>query len=115
VLTALVLITPLTAPAWQSLLVSTAFVVSCAASSFALLALFLRVGGSRSLAWRGLRESAYGIYLVHFAVAAWVHYTLLGWAPGALAKGAVAFAVTLAVSWTAVSTLRRMPWLKEIL
>jgi hypothetical protein len=115
VLSALVVITPIDASAWQSLLVSSAFVVSCAVSSFALLALFLRIGESQSLSWRGLRDSAYGIYLVHFAIAAWVHFGLSGWHPGAITKGVLVFAVTLAASWSLASALRRMPGLSHVL
>jgi surface polysaccharide O-acyltransferase-like enzyme len=114
-LTALVIVTPPAAPAWQSLLTSATFVISCATSSFALLALFLRAGTSQSLAWRGLRDSAYGIYVVHFAVAAWMHYALRAWHVDALAKGVVVLALTLGTSWALASAARRMPGLRRIL
>jgi peptidoglycan/LPS O-acetylase OafA/YrhL len=115
VLTVLVVITPATAPTWQSLATGVVFALSCAASSFALLSLFLRAGRSQSLAWRGLRDAAYGIYLVHFAIAAWVQYALVGWSADALVKGAIAFAVTLALSWMLASAVRRIPGFASVL
>jgi hypothetical protein len=115
VLTGLVVITPPTAATWQSLVLGATFTLSCAASSFALLALFLRAGASQSLAWRGLRDSAYGIFVVHFAVAAWIQYALVGWSMDPVIKGAVAFVLTLGISWTLASALRRMPGLRSVL
>jgi hypothetical protein len=53
---------------WGSL-AGTAFVVSCAASSFALLAVFLRFADRRLPMMDNLRANAYGIYLVHYAFA----------------------------------------------
>jgi hypothetical protein len=55
------------------------------------------------------------VYLVHFAVAAWAHYALLGWSADAIVKGTVVFAVTLATSWTLASVLRRLPGLSAVL
>jgi len=96
-------------------IIGSAFTLSCLASSFAMLAAFLRWGGSNALAWRSLRANAYGIYMVHFAIAAWLEYALLAWPAGAIVKGFAIFAVTLGLSWAAARVLRELPGLARVL
>ena len=115
VLTALAIAAGATPSAWTTMVTGVAFTLSCAASSFAMLAAFLRWGRSNALAWRGLRENAYGIYMVHFAIAAWLEYALLGWHTDAIVKGSAIFAVTLALSWAAAGAMRHVPGLRRVL
>ena len=85
------------------------FVVSCAASSFAFLALFIRFARSRSRMWDSLSANSYGIYLVHYAFVSWLQYALLPASLPAVAKGAMVFLGALAVSWGVAAALRRIP------
>jgi peptidoglycan/LPS O-acetylase OafA/YrhL len=92
-----------------------AFVLSCAASSFAALALFLRFARTRVKIFDSLRDNAYGMYLIHYPFASWLPYALLRAPLPAFAKGSLAFAGTLALSWAAVSALRRIPAVARVI
>jgi hypothetical protein len=86
-----------------------AFVVSCAASSFALLAVFLRFVNRRGRLMDSLRDNAYGIYLVHYVYASWLQLVLVAAPLDALTKGVVISVVTLGLSWLTVACVRRIP------
>ena len=92
--------------AWE-IAADSAFVLSCAASSFAFLSLFVRFvkGGNRI--FDSLTSSAYGMYLIHYAFASWVVYALLKVSLPAFAKGSLAFIGTALLSWGATAALRR--------
>jgi surface polysaccharide O-acyltransferase-like enzyme len=87
----------------------TSFALSCAASSFAFLALFVRFAKTRNRVLDSLRDNAYGMYLIHYAFVSWLQYALLKTALPAIAKGSAAFLGTLALSWSATAALRRIP------
>jgi peptidoglycan/LPS O-acetylase OafA/YrhL len=87
--------------------VDASFVLSCAASGFALLALFVRFARQGRVA-DSLSANAYGIYLVHYPIVSWLQYALLGSALPGVAKGCLVFAAALALSWTAAALLRRI-------
>jgi len=91
------------------------FAVSCAASSFMLLALFVRFAKRRNAVFDSLERNAYGIYLVHYAFVSWIQYALLPVQLGGLAKGAIAFAAALASSWMFTALLRRVPPIARII
>ncbi|HEX5719009.1 MAG TPA: acyltransferase [Thermoanaerobaculia bacterium] len=86
-----------------------AFTLSCAASSFAFLALFVRFAGRRFRPLDSLRDNAYGIYLVHYAFASWLQLSLLRAPLSAPLKGAAVLLGALALSWAATHVLRRLP------
>jgi hypothetical protein len=87
-----------------------AFALSCAASSFAVLAAFLRYGRRDGFWLRRLRADAYGIYVVHYVFVTWLQYALLGAAIPALAKGAVVFIGATALGWASAAGVRRLPF-----
>lgn len=86
-----------------------AFALSCATSGFAFLALFVRFAKKPRKIFDSLRDNAYGIYLVHYAFASWMQYSLLPASMSGLAKGCVAFLGALLLSWGTVAALRRIP------
>jgi surface polysaccharide O-acyltransferase-like enzyme len=86
-----------------------AFALSCAATSFGLLAAFLRFARRRTPVLDSLRLNAYGIYLVHYGAVAWLQYSLLNAPMSGLVKGVVVFACATAVSWAVTAALRRVP------
>ncbi|MFT3790069.1 MAG: acyltransferase [Rudaea sp.] len=92
-----------------------AFALSCATSSTAFLALFLRFGQTRCDVLDSLARNAYGIYLIHYACVSWLQYALLGsdW-PG-IAKGSAVFAGALAASWAIAAALRRIPSMARVI
>jgi surface polysaccharide O-acyltransferase-like enzyme len=91
-----------------------AFVVSCVASSFGLLALFLRWATRPVRVLDSLRDSAYGIYLVHYAAVTWLQFALLGATLPGVVKGTLVFVGALTASWVVVVALRRIPAVARI-
>ena len=91
------------------------FVLSCAASSFAMLAIFLRFARPRVPLWDSLSDNAYGIYLVHYAFVSWLQYAMLPAPLGAPAKGAIVFLAALALSWFTAALLRRVPAIARVI
>ena len=91
------------------------FVLSCAASSFAFLALFVRFAKNRSKMWDSLTANAYGIYLVHYAFVSWLQYSLLKITLPAIAKGSLVILGALALSWGTVAALRRIPAVARVI
>jgi peptidoglycan/LPS O-acetylase OafA/YrhL len=85
------------------------FVLSCAAISFAFLAVFLRFVRSRSRFFDGLSANSYGIYLLHYAFVSWLQYALLPTSLPAVAKALIVFVGALGLSWGTAATLRRIP------
>jgi hypothetical protein len=92
-----------------------AFAISCAASGFAFLALFVRFAKKPRPMFDSLRDNAYGIYLVHYAFVAWVQYALLPASMSGLAKGSLAFLGALVLSWGFVATIRRIPAVARVI
>jgi surface polysaccharide O-acyltransferase-like enzyme len=85
------------------------FVLSCAASSFFFLALFVRFARGRVRALDSLRDDAYGMYLVHYAFVTWLQLSLLRAPLPAPVKAAAVFLGTVALSWSVTAALRRLP------
>jgi Acyltransferase family len=92
--------------AWA--LVDFGFVLSCAASSFGFIALFVRFAKPGKLG-KSLSENAYGMYLTHYFLVSWLQYLLLPAAlPGAI-KGTAVFFGVVGLSWGLTAALRRIP------
>jgi hypothetical protein len=85
------------------------FVLSCASSSFFLVAVFLRFAAARSQVLDSLSRNAYSMYLVHYVFVVWLQYALLNAPLFAYAKAAVVFGATLALSWAVSAASRRLP------
>jgi surface polysaccharide O-acyltransferase-like enzyme len=92
----------------------TVFSLSCAASSLAFLALFLRFTRRSGPVFASLRRNAFGMYLVHYAFASWLPYALLPAQMSGMAKGTVAFLGTVALSWGTTALLRRLPGVARV-
>jgi len=99
---------------WE-LLGDFAFVVSCAATSFALLALFVRFARRRARVADSLNDNAYGMYLIHYPFVSWLQYALLKTDLPASAKGAIVFLSALALSWGVIAMMRRIPAVARVI
>jgi peptidoglycan/LPS O-acetylase OafA/YrhL len=97
------------------MLVAVTFVLCCGTISFAFIALFRRFAIAHRPAFDSLSASSYGIYLVHYPVAVWLQFAMLAVALGPIAKGAIVFVGTVAVSWGMVAMLRRVPAIARVL
>lgn len=90
------------------------FVLTCAASCFAFLALFVRFARSRSRLFDSMTENSYGIYLLHYAFVSWLQYFLLPPSIPAFTKWFIVFLGALLLSWSSAATLRRIPVVAKI-
>jgi hypothetical protein len=91
------------------------FIVSCAATCFAFLAIFVRFARARRPLLDGLTANAYGIYLVHYAFVSWLQYALLPVAFPALAKAGIVFLTAVVLSWGSTAVLRRIPAVARVI
>jgi hypothetical protein len=99
---------------WEVFMDST-FVLSCATSSFAFLALFVRFMSKRRKIWDSLNTNAYGMYLFHYVFVSWIQYALLKSSLPGLAKGSLVFLGTLALSWSVTAAIRRIPSVARVI
>ena len=91
------------------------FVLSCAASSFAFLALFVRFAQMRGRIWDSLSANAYGMYLIHYAFVSWLQYALLKAQLPAITKGSLVFVGAVLLSWGTTAALRRIPVVARVI
>jgi len=91
------------------------FVISCAASSLALLALFVRFARTPGRVRDSLTKNAYGIYLIHYAFVSWLQLALLKAHMDAMAKGALVFLGALLLGWGTTAGLRRIPAIARVI
>src|SRR5580704_8491086 len=75
------------------------FVLTCAASSFGMLAIFVRFAGRATPALDSLRANAYGIYLLHYVAVTWLQYSLLDAALPGVVKGVLVTLAAIAITW----------------
>jgi hypothetical protein len=108
-------------PLWWSVAYALAFVSYSAAQTFNVLALFLRFDNEGSSILDPLRDSAYGIYLIHYIPVLWLQYALydISFSPvmqlTAIIKAMIVFVLTLALSWAATAALRKIPGATHVL
>jgi hypothetical protein len=108
-------------PLWWEIAYALAFVAFSASQTFNVLALFLRFSNDGSSIFDPLRDSAYGIYLIHYVPVLWLQYLLFNISFGpvlqisAIVKAVIVFILTLASSWAATAALRRIPGAGHVL
>src|SRR5262249_8512103 len=102
-------------PLGLQIIADLSFVPACFGACFCLLAIVLRFAAKRLPVFADLKNSAYGIYLVHYGFVVWLQFALLGIALPAIIKGAIVFGVTLFLSWGTVAGLRRIPPVAQII
>ena len=101
-------------PDWYLAVYSLFFVAFSAAILFAILGFFL--GSKRP--WNMLdrmQADAYGIFLVHYPIVLWLQYWLFDYDLPAIVKAAIAFVLTVVLSWAATSALRKIPGATRVL
>jgi peptidoglycan/LPS O-acetylase OafA/YrhL len=108
-------------PLWWEIAYALAFVSYSAAQTFNILALFLRFSNDGSSIFDPFRDSAYGIYLIHYLPVLWLQYFLYDFSFGpvmqvsAIIKAIIVFVLTLAISWAATTALRKIPGATQVL
>ena len=108
-------------PLWWETAYALAFASYSAAQTLNVMALFLRFSNDGSSILDPLRDSAYGIYLIHYVPVLWLQYALydISLSPTmqvtAIIKAAIVFVLTLSLSWAATAVLRRIPGATHVL
>ena len=108
-------------PYWWTVAYPLAVATYSVAQTFNIVALFLRFDNDGSSIFDPLRDSAYGIYLIHYIPVLWLQYALhnVSLAPvmqvSAILKAVIVFVVTLAASWAATAALRKLPGATHVL
>jgi hypothetical protein len=108
-------------PLWWQIAFALALVSYSAAQTFNVLALFLRFDHDGPSLLDSFRDSAYGIYLIHYVAVLWLQYALsdLSFGPvmqlTAVIKAIIVFTLTLAFSSAAIAALRRIPGATRVL
>ena len=106
---------PLLLPDWYEASYGLFFVAFSAAILFAILAYFLRFKQSGWSMLDPMQGDAYGIFLVHYPIVLWLQYWLFDFDLPAIVKAAVAFMLTVALSWAATAALRKIPGATRVL
>jgi hypothetical protein len=96
------------APPLATLVYGLAYVTACAATAFALLALFQRFVNRPIAAATSLAANSYGIYFLHYPFVLWMQYLLLDMSLPAVIKGLTVFISALALSWSCAALARRL-------
>ncbi len=87
-----------------------AFVLSCAASSLAFVAVFVRFANKSNRVADSLSANAFGIYLLHYACVSWLQLALLpAPLPGAV-KGMIVIVGATLISWALTAAIRKIRW-----
>src|SRR5882757_7042882 len=102
-------------PHWYEASYGLFFVGFSAAILFAILAYFLRFERSGWSVLDPMQSDAYGIFLVHYPIVLWLQYGLFDSNLPAIVKAAVAFVLTVALSWAATRALRMIPGATRVL
>jgi surface polysaccharide O-acyltransferase-like enzyme len=102
-------------PAWYLGIYGLFYVLFSASILFAILAYFLHSQTPGPTMLDRMQGDAYGMFLVHYPIVLWLQYWLFDFDLPAIAKAAVAFFATVALSWGLTAMLRRLPGAKHVL
>ena len=106
---------PVFLPDWYEASYGLFFTAFSAAIMFAILAYFLRFRQSGWSILDPMQADAYGMFLVHYPIVLWLQYWLFDLDLPAIVKAAVAFVLTVALSWAATAALRKIPGATRVL
>lgn len=99
---------------WQ-IIASLVFTLTCATTSMAMLAVFVRFAKKSHGIFDSLRNNAYGIYLLHYIFVIWLQYALLKSHLSGFNKLTIVFSSALALSWITTAALRRLSAVARII
>jgi hypothetical protein len=102
-------------PWWYHLFYGTFFVAFSASIMFTILGFFLNWKSDGPNLLDRMQGEAYGMFLVHYPIVLWIQYWLFDANLPAIAKAAIAFVVTVPLSWAATAALRQIPGAKRVL
>lgn len=106
---------PVKLPDWYEAIYGLFFAAFSVAIMFAILGYFLSFRQSGRSILDAMQASAFGMFLVHYPIVLWLQYWLFDVDIPAIAKGLIAFLLTVILSWAATAALRRLPGATEVL
>jgi hypothetical protein len=106
---------PARLPDWYEASYGLFFAAFSVVIMFTILAYFLRFKQSGWSSLDPMQPAAYGMFLVHYPIVLWLHYWLFDFAIPAIAKGLIAFVLTVFLSWGATEALRKIPGARHVL
>lgn len=102
-------------PGMNRIVIGLVYILSCCASCLAFLSIFLRFARRRRSLFDSFSANSYGVFVIHYAVVAWLLYAMLHTVLPALAKGGIVFLCALLLSWAAIAAIRRIPGVARVL
>lgn len=99
---------------WQAI-ADLVFTITCATTSVAMLAVFVRFVKKSWGIFDSLRDNTYGIYLVHYAFVNWLQFALLKSNLPGFTKLTIVFSLALGLSWITTAALRRIPAVARVI
>ena len=102
-------------PHWYLASYGLFFVLFSASILFTILAFFLQSKAPGPNLLDRMQADAYGMFLVHYPIVLWLQYWLFDFDWPAIIKAAVAFVLTVALSWVLTAALRRIPGATRVL
>ena len=106
---------PVKLPEWYESDYGFCFALFSVAILFVILAYFLKYKQSGSSMLDPMQADAYGMFLVHYPIVLWLQYWLFDFDLPAIVKAAIAFVLTVVLSWAATAALRKIPGAKRVL
>ena len=106
---------PVRLPDWYEGTYGFFFALFSVAIMFLILACFLRFKQSGWSILDPMQPDAYGMFLVHYPIVLWLQYWLFDYDLPAIVKAAVAFVLTVILSWAATAALRKIPGATRVL
>jgi Acyltransferase family len=106
---------PYPLPDWYLAIYGLFFVLFSAAILFAILAFFLHSKAPGPTLLDRMQADAYGMFLVHYPIVLWLQYWLFNFDWPAIVKAAIAFVLTVLLSWAATAALRKIPGANRVL
>ena len=102
-------------PSWYLASYGLFFVLFSAAILFTILAFFLHSKAVGPNLLDRMQADAYGMFLVHYPIVLWLQYWMFDFDWPAIIKAAIAFVLTVALSWAATAALRKIPGATRVL
>jgi Acyltransferase family len=102
-------------PDWYEASYGLFFAVFSAAILFAIMAFFLNSREPGPTLLDRMQGDAYGMFLVHYPIVLWLQYWLFDYDLPAIVKVAIAFVLTVALSWAVTAALRKIPGATRVL
>src|SRR6266481_2952828 len=106
---------PVVLPDWYEGIYALCFTIFSVAIMFLILAYFLRFKQSGWSMLDPMQADAYGMFLVHYPIVLWLQYWLFDYDLPAIVKAAIAFVLTVALSWALTRALRQIPGATRVL